>query len=69
MALSRIRRFALVAVILPLAGTSIGCPSLNRGSGPNQDPFFSVADPLPVTAAMEAKTKNGGLSDQAAPAR
>lgn len=24
-----------------------GCPELNHWSGPTQDPFFSIADPLP----------------------
>ena len=34
----------LSAVVLCAAFGSLGCPKLNRWSGPSQDPFFSVAD-------------------------
>ena len=40
-------RFArILAASLSLV-TLAGCPELNHWSGPTQDPFFSIADPLP----------------------
>lgn len=47
MALPRAHRLALLAVVGILACGSAGCPKLNRWSGPSQDPFFNVPDPLP----------------------
>lgn len=35
----------LLAAMLSVV-TLAGCPELNQWSGPSQDPFFSVADPL-----------------------
>jgi hypothetical protein len=44
--LCNFRTARLVAALLTVV-TITGCPELNQWSGPNQDPFFSVADPVP----------------------
>lgn len=44
MRLPQMGHCVLSAVVLCTAFGSLGCPKLNRWSGPSQDPFFSVAD-------------------------
>lgn len=63
-------------LLVSVALLNAGCPSLNQWSGPSDDPFFSVNDPLPesnvaarvVESDRETEPgvdENGELSDQA----
>lgn len=48
------RRCMTLTVVILLACGSAGCPKLNRWPGPTQDPFFSIADPIPASKPSTA---------------
>lgn len=70
MPLPRARRLSAWGFLLLLSMSSAGCPELNRWSGPSQDPFFSVVEPVReknahvVARPMVQAEKDGGLSSE-----
>jgi hypothetical protein len=62
-------RTARLAAALLTVVTFTGCPELNQWSGPNQDPFFSVPDPVPENSASDSVSKPHNRSTGWRPAR
>lgn len=69
MALPCARRYMTLSVVIVLACGSAGCPKLNRWPGPTQDPFFSIADPLPPAGPSSPSSDSSRLQNPARDSR